>query len=232
MATGKEILDIAAREIGYHEGKNKHNKYGEWYGLDFQHWCVEFVQWCYAQADKPLPYKTASCGVLLNWYKMHDKECITDNPIPGCLVIFDFPGGAKTDHIGLFVSKTNDKITTIDGNTSGTNQSNGGWVQQKTRNLSYANPTYIVPRELEEDMDIAKLIEQMTPAQADAIVRKAEAYAGNQAMPMNWNASEQLADAMQNGITDGTRPMAHATRLETALMANRAAKMAIKELSK
>lgn len=231
MTAGNKILAIANREIGYHEDKYKHNKYGEWYGLDGQPWCMIFVQWCYAQAGLSLPYKTASCGVLLNWYKMHARACVTDKPVPGCIVIFDFPGGAATDHTGLFVSRTNTEITTVDGNTSGTNQANGGWVQQKTRNLSYANPTYIVPRELEEDMDIAKLIEQMTPAQADAIVRKAEAYAGNQAMPMNWNASEQLADAMQNGITDGTRPMAHATRLETALMANRAAKLAIKELS-
>lgn len=233
MATGKDIIKIASKEIGYHEEKNKHNKYGEWYGLDCQPWCMEFVQYCYAKAGIPLPYKTASCGALLNWYRKNQPECITKNPVEGCIVIFDFPRTKyATDHTGIFVSRTNTAVTTIDGNTSGLSQDNGGWVQQKTRNLSYANPTYIVPIELtegEEEMDIAELIRKMTPEQADEIVRKAEAFAGNRAMPINWDASEQLADAMKNGITDGARPMAYATRLEAALMANRAAKSAIKE---
>lgn len=156
MTAGERILAIATREIGYHEDRYKHNKYGEWYGLDGQPWCMIFVQWCYAQAWLSLPYKTASCGVLLNWYKMHARACVTDKPVPGCIVIFDFPGGAATDHTGLFVNRTDTEITTIDGNTSGTNQANGGWVQQKTRRLSYAKPTFIVPEALTRENHMAE----------------------------------------------------------------------------
>lgn len=148
MIRSSELLAVAAREIGYREGVGKTNKFGRWYGLDRAPWCMEFVQWCYAEVGAPLPYKTASCGALLDWYRKHQPDCITLTPIEGCVVIFDFPGGAATDHTGLFVSRTDTTVTTIDGNTSGTNQSNGGWVQQKTRSLSYARPIYIIPRAL------------------------------------------------------------------------------------
>lgn len=150
MTTGKDVLAVAVREVGYHENVGKRNKYGEWYGLNGQPWCMEFVQWVYHEAGADLPFKTASCGALLRWYREHQPECVTENPVPGCIVIFDFPGGADTDHTGLLVSQTADAVTTIDGNTSGASQSNGGWVQQKTRHLSYARPIYIVPRGLRE----------------------------------------------------------------------------------
>lgn len=159
MINGKDLLAIAEGEIGYREGKNKDNKYGRWYGLNHDYWCMEFVQWCYAQAGLPLPLKTASCGGLLGWYKRNQPECITKDPIPGAIVIFDWPRTkSETDHTGLFVSKTKAKITSIDGNTSNGSDSNGGYVMRRTRDLSYANPIYIVPRGLifEEDEEVKR----------------------------------------------------------------------------
>ncbi|MBO4914495.1 MAG: hypothetical protein J5449_04750 [Oscillospiraceae bacterium] len=153
MTRGEAVLAVASREIGYHEGPGKHNKYGEWFGLDRVPWCMEFDQWCYHEAEFDLPFKTASCGELLRWYQANQPECITDRSVRGCIVIFNFPNTKySTDHTGLFVKREGDYITTIDGNTSGGNNSNGGWVQQRTRKLSYANPTYIVPRGLEEEI--------------------------------------------------------------------------------
>lgn len=153
MTRGEAVLAAAARDIGYHEGTNKHNKYGEWYGLDGVPWCMEAVQYWYHEAEFDLPYKTASCGELLRWYQANQPECITDKPACGCIVIFDFPGTKySTDHTGLFVRLEDGFISTVDGNTSAGNNSNGGWVQQRTRRLNYANPTYIVPRGLEEEI--------------------------------------------------------------------------------
>ena len=154
MTHGEEVLAVAAREIGYHEGKNHHNKYGEWYGLDGVAWCMEFVQWCYHEADFDLPFKTASCGELLRWYKKNQPECVGSEPIPGSVVIFDFPRTQyTTDHTGLFLRMDRETITTIDGNTSSGagSDANGGYVAQRTRPLSYANPVFIVPRGLEEE---------------------------------------------------------------------------------
>lgn len=164
-----DVLAAATREIGYHEGKNKDNKFGAWYGLNNVAWCMEFVQWVYAESGIPLPYKTASCGELLRWYRANDPACVTDMPAPGCIVIFDFPGGAATDHTGIFVKRTDLKLTTIDGNTSGGSDADGGWVQQRTRSLGYANPTYIVPRELlREETDKEERYDTMAEISAGA----------------------------------------------------------------
>ena len=167
MATGKDVLNTALAELGTKESPPDSNRvrYNTWYygkevsGSAYP-WCMAFVQWCYAHAGAALPLKTASCGALLRWYRANQPECIVSDPIPGCIVIFDFPGGAATDHTGIFVSRglygAVSTVTTIDGNTSGvkgTNEANGGWVQQKTRSVTFARPTYSWPRELQSDGD-------------------------------------------------------------------------------
>lgn len=70
-------------------------------------------------------------------------------------------------------------------------------------------------------MDINQFIKDLTPEQAYKIYTKATDYMQKLPLPVNWNAKEQLAQAVKNGITDGTRPMCPASRLEVALMADR-----------
>lgn len=155
--TGEDVLAVAEGEIGYREGKNHRNKYGAWFGMDGVAWCMEFVQWCYHEAGGDLPYKTASCGELLRWYQKHRPECIAKEPVPGCIVIFDFPRTPyDTDHTGIFERMDRETITTIDGNTSNGSDSNGGWVERRTRRLGYANPVFIVPRELTKGGECVK----------------------------------------------------------------------------
>lgn len=246
MGTCEDVLRVAAREIGYHEGKNHHNKYGEWFGMDNCAWCVIFAAaWCYYYADivgdvvgrKYREGGLYSCSQTLNWYRKHQPECITDKPIPGSLVIFDFPGTKyATDHMGLFVRMSKTTITTIDGNTSGSSDSNGGYVQQKTRKLSYANPVFIRPRELEEEMDIDKLIEDIT---ADQVFRmaskldgkqlyslftKMDEYMGTLELPNTWDAKREFDEAVAHHITDGSRPMCLTPRYQTSIMALRGGK--------
>lgn len=224
MVEGKEILTCAAREIGYHEGAGKKNKYGEWYGMDGVAWCMEFVQWVYHQCRADLPFKTPSCGGLLNWYKRNQPECITKDPIQGCIVIFDFPNTKyDTDHTGLFVKQENGKITTIDGNTSNGNDSNGGWVQQRTRTWGYANPTFIRPRGLVL-VDWDKAISEMTDEQAYKLYCKAEKHMAALPLPTSWNAKEELDEAKAMGITDGSNPLVPTPRYQTAIMVKRAVK--------
>ena len=173
MKTGDAILAVARTQIGYREGKNKNNKYGQWFGMNNCAWCVIFsAAWCYAMAgvvgdvvgrrykNPPPPEGDGkydgglySCSQTLNWYKAHAPECIVKDPIPGCLVIFDLPKtSSETDHMGLFVAKTDKTITTIDGNTSNTSEGNGGWVQERTRYFrDLVKVTYIVPKELREE---------------------------------------------------------------------------------
>lgn len=227
--TGEEVLAVASREIGYCRDKSGKSKYGEWYAervhdksFAYAPFCMEFVQFVYHQVGLDLPILTASCGELLRWYANNQPECITKEPIRGAIVIFDFPKTAySTDHTGLFVSKTDSKLTTIDGNTSNGNDANGGWVQQRTRKLSYANPTYIIPRGLVL-VDWDKAISEMTDEQAYKIYCKAENHMNKLPLPISWNAVGELREAKTLGITDGDRPQVPARRYEAAIMVKRA----------
>ena len=219
MITGGEILAVACKDLGYHEGKNKDNKFGKWYGMNNVAWCMEAVQYWYAKAGAKLPYKTASCSALLSWYKHNQPECIVKEPIKGCLVILDLPNTATlTDHVGLFESISGDYITTIDGNTSSQNDANGGYVNRRTRrkNLVHA---YIKPRGLVE-MTSNEILQTLTNEDAYALLLKANEYAAGLATP-EWMKKE-LQEAVDMGITDGTRPLATVQRGAAAIMAKRA----------
>lgn len=138
MATARELLDIAAGELGVCEspaGSNR-TKYGAWYGLDGQPWCMMFVQWCFDRAGVKLPARTASCGGLMRAAKQFGGW-VTRELRPGDVVIYDFPGGAGTDHTGIIEKVTLTGVVAIEGNTSQAgSQSNGGMVCRKTRPYS------------------------------------------------------------------------------------------------
>jgi hypothetical protein len=62
---------------------------------------------------------------------------VTDDPIPGDLVCFDWDGG-DYDHIGLYESGDVAQFTTVEGNTSVGNDSNGGQVMRRQRDIAQA----------------------------------------------------------------------------------------------
>ena len=140
MATAKDILAVARRELGYTEspaGSNR-TKYGKWFGLDGQPWCMMFVQWCFRQAGGQdlLPALTASCGALMR--AAQAKGCwVTGGYQPGDVVIYDFPGGAATDHCGIVITQLTDGVRAIEGNTGAGNDANGGQVMERTRPNRY-----------------------------------------------------------------------------------------------
>ena len=150
----KELLAIAVRELGTKEYPANSNKvkYNTWYygrevsGSAYP-WCMAFVQWCFAEAEIPLPFKTASCGALLRWYREHEPDCVMREPQPGDIAIFDFPGGADTDHTGIVESVGASTVTTIDGNTGTTSDANGGIVMRRTRDKTLVR-AYIRPHAL------------------------------------------------------------------------------------
>ena len=137
MATAKDILAVARRELGYTEspaGSNR-TKYGKWFGLDGQPWCMMFVQWCFRQAGGQdlLPALTASCGALMR--AAQAKGCwVTGGYQPGDVVIYDFPGNnVKTDHCGIVEQLSGGGIMAIEGNTGSGNDADGGQVQRRVR---------------------------------------------------------------------------------------------------
>ena len=138
--TAEKVLAIARGELGNTEspaGSNR-TKYGKWFGLDGYAWCMMFVMWCFNQAGalRLLPKRTASCGDLMRSAKA--AGCwVTEDYRPGDVVIYDFPGGAATDHTGIIEKVTLTGVVAIEGNTSQAgSQSNGGMVCRKTRPYS------------------------------------------------------------------------------------------------
>lgn len=146
----RDVLEIARGELGNTEspaGSNR-TKYGRWMRLDGQPWCMSFVQWCYAQAGKLLPFRTGSCSALLNWYREHQPECIVAEPQPRDIIIYNF------GHTGLVESSFGSTVTAIEGNTSpgeAGSQDNGGGVFRRSRRKSLVK-AYIRPFK-EEEMD-------------------------------------------------------------------------------
>ena len=97
MGTVKNLLTIARKELGNTEspaGSNR-TKYGKWFGLDGNPWCMMFIMWCFYMAGVKLPKKTGSCGDLMR--AAQAAGCwVTTNFQPGDVVIYDFSGQRKT----------------------------------------------------------------------------------------------------------------------------------------
>lgn len=139
MATAKEILKIAKDELGYKEypANSNKTKFGAYMGLDGYPWCMSFIQWCFAKAgaSTALPVKTGSCGSLMSAAKKAGAW-VTSGYKPGDVLIYDFPGNSvKTDHCGICESATAGYVTAIEGNTSTSNQANGGQVMRRVRKV-------------------------------------------------------------------------------------------------
>ena len=142
MATVSELLEIARRQIGVKEcPPNSNNvRYNTWYygrevsGAAYP-WCMVFVQWVFDQAKVKLPTRTASCGALMR--SAQSAGCwVTGDYRPGDVVIYDFPGGAATDHCGIVESVDGTYISAIEGNTSSASDADGGAVERRARKFS------------------------------------------------------------------------------------------------
>ena len=100
MAMVNQIMDIARKELGVKESPANSNnvKYNTWfYGRTVSGsaypWCMAFVQWVFAQAGAKLPYTTASCSALLNWYKKNRPAGVVKSPSreTSPFIILDIP---------------------------------------------------------------------------------------------------------------------------------------------
>lgn len=145
----EEIIKTAEGEIGNTETPSNSNKtkYGKWFGFDGVAWCGIFVSWVYYNAGFPLGNigflkGYAGCQTAVAHFRKVNK--ITTNPEPGDIVFFDWNGDDRYDHTGIFVKRIdNTYFESIEGNTSLTNQSNGGQVMRRKR--KFANVIFVKP---------------------------------------------------------------------------------------
>lgn len=136
-------LSVALHEIGVKEhpaGSNDGPRVHEYQAVTGAYraaWCASFVQWCLKQAGCAVPAfgRSAYVPYILSTAKAHGM--LVNAPKPGDIVCFDWERDGVADHIG-FVLKVIDHRTfeTVEGNTAVGNDSNGGEVMRRTRNVS------------------------------------------------------------------------------------------------
>jgi len=74
----------------------------------------------------------------------------TDEPIPGDCVAYDWSFDGTYDHVGLFEAWTpgsGTEFTACEGNTSTSNDSNGGQVMRRTRNRGAQGTVFVRVKE-------------------------------------------------------------------------------------
>lgn len=136
------ILDVARSEIGYIEEAGNKTKYGVWFGLNGVAWCGIFVSWVYNRVGLPIRgagFTKGFAGCQTMFEYALKNNLFTDKPQGGDIVLFDWNNDLRYDHVGLFVGSLNEsEFMSIEGNTSLSNQSNGGQVMERKRNFKNA----------------------------------------------------------------------------------------------
>ena len=141
--TRRAVLQIAEWQEGVVEmpSNSKKAKYNTaYYGREVSGraypWCMTFVWWVFREAGFSL-YKTASCTAFVNRYRVYaPRQIVTSGFRPGDIVFFNFSGSRKkTEHVGIVAGVVGSTILTIEGNTGTGNDTNGGAVMKRRRNV-------------------------------------------------------------------------------------------------
>ena len=142
--TAETILALARKELGTAESPagSNHVKYNTaYYGREVSGgaypWCCVFLWWLFQTAGAPELFygggRTASCSALMTYAKSHG-QFVTDYQ-PGDLVFLRFSGQSSPEHIGLVECLDGTSLVTIEGNTGAGNDTNGGAVMKRRRNV-------------------------------------------------------------------------------------------------
>jgi hypothetical protein len=101
-------------------------------------WCASLVMYCLKQAGFDIEKLSHSAYVPFILAKAAQLGWLVHVPAPGDLVCFDWEQNGVADHIGFVRTRVDGhgNFTTVEGNTSFGNQSNGGEVMVRTRNVS------------------------------------------------------------------------------------------------
>jgi hypothetical protein len=176
MATAKQVIAEATKHIGYTETGNNHSMFGKWFGMDGAAWCAMFVSYCMNHAGAGSIIKgaqTAKGSAQVSKFVAHAKKHKWAKIAPkdahaGDIVIFNFPGGYETDHVGFIRAASKGKnIYTIEGNTSSGagSQSNGGGVYKRTRSFGVVHSIWRPPYDVETVVEpaVAPVVAEPAP---------------------------------------------------------------------
>lgn len=228
--SAEAVIAVARGELGYTEYPARSNMTKYWldYGaaMQGQPWCVAFLWWCFEEAGERMAFfgggKTASCSVLLRWYREQGLTVLVDQVQPGDIVLLNFYGGTEPEHCGLvtdvsYWSDGHRAVYTIEGNTTlggEGSQDNGGCVAGKLR----------------YEYQIVAVCRPQYKADAGVIPQRPAAEAPPEKEPVDditghW-AEDSIRRCMERGLMqgypDGTfRPDEPVTRAELATVLRR-----------
>ena len=144
--TKAEAAIASARQfIGVSEDPPGSNQvmFSKWYGV-IGPWCAMFTTYNWVQA-KSKAFKQgeryAYCPYIYDDAKYHRNGLTlipTANARPGDIVLYDWKHDGISDHVGILLTKPSryGDFKAIEGNTSGTNPSDGGMVAEMQRHTN------------------------------------------------------------------------------------------------
>ena len=152
--TRARALSAATKYLGVKESPANSNKtkFGAWYGVDGQPWCAIFVTYCFEVDAGGSPsfvkgQNYAYCPDVVSDARNGRNGLSTSaSPIPGDLVLYDWGFDGTYDHIGIFegwAQGSTSTFTAIEGNTSLSDNSNGGEVMRRTRRVPDQATTFV-----------------------------------------------------------------------------------------
>jgi len=152
-------LAKAISQIGVKESPpfSNRTKYSDWYGM-IGPWCAMFCTWSFETAeaggDSPSLVKGQFCAyvpyIVADARNNRNGLFVTDDPIPGDLVCFDWGRDGVFDHVGIFegwIARQFGTFYAIEGNTAPANDSDGGEVMRRERNRNYYTCVFVRVKE-------------------------------------------------------------------------------------
>jgi cell wall-associated NlpC family hydrolase len=144
LGTSARAIRVARDEIGIVEKPVNKVKYNDDNGLA---WCGYFIDWILPRAGvKGTP---SQISTSLGAHKMKEiGRWVDGKPQPGDLIYLGWGAKGEIQHIGIVCEVADKYVVTIEGNTSDTNQANGGAVMVKVRQLNenvigFSRPKYV-----------------------------------------------------------------------------------------
>ena len=139
MTYREKALRLALRDLGVTENPPRSNtgprvrKYLAAAGINTPApWCMAFVNYMYEKAGKPIVHPhEASVGFFEDWARK--QGYLVEKPERGDIVCYRFNADNWPDHVGIVEEVKGSRILTVEGNTSLSNDANGGQVMRRNR---------------------------------------------------------------------------------------------------
>ena len=139
------VIGIAREYIGVKESPAGSNRvlFSDWYGI-VGPWCAMFVTYCFVKAGSKAfarGERWAYCPFMLSDARQQKNGLTivgTADAAKGDVVLYSWKKDGVANHVGIVLTSVDasGNFTAIEGNTSTSDDSNGGEVQVRSRNVS------------------------------------------------------------------------------------------------